>query len=138
MYNKMKKCFQCKEELELDKFYKNKSTKDGHSGICKNCQTENERKNNQLAKEWLNTLRTECKICGENRSWVLDFHHVNQKDKTFDISYYSISGTTAFETKKKKILEEMEKCIVVCANCHRDIHYQEKTGAYQLNKRNKE
>jgi hypothetical protein len=41
----MKKCFQCKEELELGKFYKNKSTKDGHSGICKNCQTENERKN---------------------------------------------------------------------------------------------
>ena len=133
----MKKCFQCKEELELSKFYRNKSTKDGYSGICKNCQTENERRNNQLAKEWLNTLKKTCEICDENRNWVLDFHHVDQKDKTLNISYYAISGTTSFETKKKKILEEMKKCIVVCANCHRDIHYQEKTGAYQLNKRNK-
>jgi dihydrodipicolinate reductase len=132
----MKKCFQCKEKLELTKFYKNKSQRDGYSGICKLCQTSNERKNNQLAKEWLNTLKTECVICGENREWVLDFHHVNQSDKLIEISYYAISGTTSFETKKKKILKEMEKCIVVCSNCHRNIHYQEKTGPYQLNKRN--
>jgi hypothetical protein len=134
----MKKCFQCKKELKVDKFYKNKSTKDGYSGICKNCQTENERKNNRLTKEWLNTLRTSCEICGESRGWVLDFHHINQKDKTFEISYYAISGTSSFETKKKRILEEVQKCIVVCANCHRDIHYHEQSGPYQSNKRIKQ
>jgi len=126
MYNKMKKCFQCKQELELVNFYKNKSTKDGYSGICKQCQTDNERKNNQLTKEWLVSFKNECEICGEKRHWVLDFHHLNPSQKSFNISNYSISGTSGFETKKKKILEELKKCIVVCANCHRDIHYQEK------------
>jgi len=131
----MKRCFQCKEEFGFDKFYKNKSTKDGYSGLCKHCQTYNERKNNQLAKEWLNTLRKKCEICGESRSWVLDFHHIDPKDKSFEISQYAVSGTTSFGTKKKKILEEMKKCIVVCSNCHRDIHYHEQSGMYQLNKR---
>ena len=133
----MKTCFNCKEVKEINEFYKNKTTKDGSSGICKSCQLKNEQTNNSLAKEWLNQLKTECEICKESRSWVLDFHHIDSTKKTITISKYASSGTASLETKKKKILEELENCIIVCANCHRDIHYQEQTGAYQLNKRTK-
>jgi hypothetical protein len=122
----MKKCFQCKIEKDYFLFYKNKSMKDGHSGLCKECQLSNERRNNQKAKEWIISLKKECSVCGEARHWCLDFHHTNPKTKTMNISEYSISGTTSFETKKKRILKELEQCIVVCANCHRDIHYKEK------------
>jgi predicted HNH restriction endonuclease len=131
----MKKCFKCQENKSVDQFYKNRSTKDGLSGICKKCQTENEQNNNQLAKDWLNTLKTKCHVCDESRSWVLDFHHLDPSKKTMTISQYASSGTAGIETKKKRILEELQHCIIVCANCHRDIHYQEQTGAYQLNKR---
>jgi hypothetical protein len=122
----MKKCFQCKIEKDHSLFYKNKSMKDGHSGLCKECQLSNERQNNQKAKEWVISLKKGCSVCGETRHWCLDFHHTNPKTKTMNISEYSISGTTSFETKKKKILKELEQCIVVCSNCHRDIHYREK------------
>jgi hypothetical protein len=121
-----KRCFQCKINKNIDLFYKNKLTKDGYSGICKECQSKNERLNNQKTKEWIISLKEKCEICGESRYWCLDFHHIEPDKKTMNISEYSISGTAAFETKKKRILEEMKYCIIVCSNCHRDIHYKEK------------
>jgi hypothetical protein len=123
----MKSCFQCKQSKDLTLFYKNKSTKDGHSGICKECQLNNERINNQKAKEWVSSLKTSCCKCGESRSWVLDFHHKDPKLKTINVSVYSMSGTTGFETKKKKIEEELKTCCVLCSNCHRDFHHLERT-----------
>jgi predicted HNH restriction endonuclease len=120
----MKKCFQCKEQKELTEFYKNKSNKDKHSGICKQCQSKNEKENNLKTKEWVSTLKKKCSMCDEKRSWVLDFHHLDPSKKTMNISTYSISGTAAFETKQNKILKELENCIIVCSNCHRDIHYR--------------
>lgn len=128
----MKRCFKCKENKEFDQFYKNRSTKDGYSGICKKCQSGNEKINNTLARDWVTSLKDECKICGESRHWVLDFHHIDPNKKTMNISEYSISGTASFETKKKRILEEIQHCIIVCANCHRDIHYKQKGPLAQL------
>jgi hypothetical protein len=122
----MKKCFQCLNIKDYSLFYKNKSNKDGHSGICKECQLKNERTNNQKAKEWLISLKTKCSKCNENRHWVLDFHHIDPNTKNFNISEYSISGTASLETKKIKIEQEVNKCILLCSNCHRDFHYLEK------------
>ena len=122
----MKSCFQCKQTKDLTLFYKNKSTKDGYSGLCKECQLNNERENNLKAKEWLVNLKTKCEKCGENRYWVLDFHHKDPSKKTMNISNYAISGTAGFETKKKKIEEEIKHCCVLCSNCHRDFHYMER------------
>lgn len=122
----MKRCFQCKTKKDYSLFYKNKSTKDGYSGLCKGCQSNNERLNNNKTREWIISLKNKCSICGEKRYWCLDFHHLNPDKKTMDISKYSISGTASFETKQNRILKELEGCIVVCANCHRDIHHKEK------------
>ena len=122
----MKKCFQCLNTKEYSLFYKNKSTKDGYSGICKECQLVNERKNNLKTKEWIISLKTKCCKCEENRYWVLDFHHKDPNIKNFNISEYSISGTASFKTKKLKIENELSNCVVLCSNCHRDFHYMEK------------
>ena len=57
----------------------------------------------------------ECELCGYkkcNRS--LQFHHLNPNEKDFTISGKSLS----FE----KLKEEVDKCILVCSNCHSEVH----------------
>ena len=56
-----------------------------------------------------------CEICGYNKCIeALEFHHTNPKEKDFNIS----GGTKSFNSLKS----ELDKCILVCANCHREIH----------------
>ena len=56
-----------------------------------------------------------CQICGYNRCQdALDFHHLDPSQKDYNISV----GTKSFNTLKS----EVDKCILVCANCHREIH----------------
>jgi 5-methylcytosine-specific restriction endonuclease McrA len=58
-----------------------------------------------------------CMICGYKRyQGALDFHHLDPKKKAFGISVRGL--TRSWE----KIQAEIEKCILVCANCHREIH----------------
>lgn len=45
---------------------------------------------------------------------ALEFHHLNPNKKDFGIS----GGTKSFETLRP----EVDKCILVCSNCHREIH----------------
>ncbi len=53
-----------------------------------------------------------CKDCG-NKDWrVLDFDHIRDKK-------YGICNMVRLQMKKEKILEEIKKCEVRCANCHR-------------------
>lgn len=60
-----------------------------------------------------------CEICGYNKCLgALDFHHLDPNQKDFNISNSKIY-------KNLDILkEEVDKCILVCANCHREIHYK--------------
>lgn len=56
-----------------------------------------------------------CEICGYNKCIeALEFHHLNPNEKDFNIS----GGTKSF----KKLKPEIDKCILVCSNCHREIH----------------
>ena len=58
-----------------------------------------------------------CSICNYNKCKdALEFHHIDPKEKDFIISDRSISFT--WDEAKK----ELDKCIVVCSNCHREIH----------------
>lgn len=60
-----------------------------------------------------------CEICGYNKCiTALEFHHLNPKEKEFGIGNNDI---LSFERNK----QEADKCILVCANCHREIHYRE-------------
>lgn len=60
----------------------------------------------------------ECCICGYRKCLnALEFHHV--KEKTESPAY--VIGRWSWERAKK----ELEKCILVCSNCHREIHYEE-------------
>jgi hypothetical protein len=57
-----------------------------------------------------------CIICGYSEPIGLDFHHLEDSDKEFTISAKLSS------LSMKRITNEIEKCVVVCANHHREIH----------------
>jgi predicted transcriptional regulator len=62
-----------------------------------------------------------CQRCGYNKcDGALEFHHLDPTKKDFSIS--SSGNTRAWEVIKK----ELDKCIMVCANCHREIHEEER------------
>jgi len=62
-----------------------------------------------------------CERCGlvDDCVDIYDFHHLDPKEKDFSISCYS--GKSLENLKK-----EVDKCILVCANCHRKIHKEER------------
>ena len=59
-----------------------------------------------------------CEMCGYNRNIAaLDFHHINPDEKEFQLDIRHISNTTL-----DKLQKEVNKCKILCANCHREIH----------------
>lgn len=131
----MKKCSVCGEIKPLTEFALNKSRKDGLASDCKSCRKiyrDNHYKNNKeyyknKAKEYRKRKTKEfeefketlkCSLCGENRPWCLDFHHINPEEKEVEV--------VKLIEAPNKIKKEIEKCIVLCANCHRDLHYKNK------------
>ncbi len=132
----MKLCHKCNEIKPFTEFNKNKTRKDGYQSRCKKCDRELGKMNyhtkyknqaiqrvSQRKKErkfWMIELKKtkKCEKCGENRWYVLDFHHLT--DKIDGISQLVNSGVS-----EKRILAEIAKCQVLCSNCHREIHYFE-------------
>lgn len=132
----MKTCSKCKEKKELNNFYKNSFKKDGHQDLCIECKKNQDKKhwdkhkikwNKHYLKvqkerlEYFNAFKEaeKCKKCNENRYWLLDFHHIDPKLKT-----NLVKNMGSLKTAKT----EIEKCIVLCSNCHRDFHYQERNS----------
>jgi hypothetical protein len=58
-----------------------------------------------------------CQLCGYNKCVAaLDFHHIDESDKEFSL------GTRGLTRSWQRIEAEIKKCVLVCANCHREIH----------------
>jgi predicted transcriptional regulator len=58
-----------------------------------------------------------CVECGYNKCiWALEFHHIDPDEKDFSFSQYSSHSW-------EKIEKEIDKCLLLCANCHRELHY---------------
>lgn len=105
MYMK-KICMRCKEEKDIGEFF-------GGSAWCSECM-----KNIYKPKEYvLDDLKTPCRKCGETRLYILDFHHIDPKEKEFSVADVIGRGN-------KSIAEEAKKCICLCANCHREFHHR--------------
>lgn len=58
-----------------------------------------------------------CERCGYDKcSRALEFHHLDPNEKDFGI------GHKGYTRSWEKVKEELDKCIMVCANCHAEIH----------------
>jgi hypothetical protein len=133
----MKYCPKCKQEKPFSEFGKNSCKKDGLQRTCKVCVAEQSKKSyNKAPYKYKNRVKKQiqksinftdeyrknnpCVKCGENRYWLLDFHHINPLIKEENIGNLKQSGSFL------KLRNEMEKCIILCKNCHSDFHYVEK------------
>ncbi len=76
-------------------------------------QAERRNDNMSLIREC--KLQHPCVLCGEDTPEVLDFHHLDPTQKDFTIG-------TATNYSWSKLKSEIEKCVVVCKNCHTKIH----------------
>jgi len=65
-----------------------------------------------------------CSICGYNKCVAaLDFHHKDESQKDFGF------GGSGYGYNIKKLLPEIKKCILICSNCHRALHFPDKHKA---------
>jgi len=129
------KCSTCKLEKLYSEFSKNKTKKTGINTICKECRKVYIRKHykanksyyldkaaqqKQDAKKYWHEFKSKlkCNRCGYNKHWAaLDFHHTDGDKKDFGISFAVANGWG-----RQRILDEIDKCEVLCANCHRIEH----------------
>ena len=73
----------------------------------------------QRRREWYNTIMDDksCIKCGESDNACLDWHHPDPSQKEATVAHLLCNRS------KKTILEEIDKCVCLCANCHRKLHY---------------
>ena len=111
-----KRCAGCKQELPLDNFYTRNDGKSSHKSRCRSCFIQSIRdiqKRKQVQAKLHKGGR--CDRCGYNACLdALDFHHVGAKEHMLSHMFKRNSV--------QKILAEADKCRLLCANCHREIH----------------
>ena len=128
----MKKCYVCKTKKPLSEFGRNRTRPDGLQNKCKLCKRTADReyyqtRDKERIKERTATTRHDadlfryvyklcnpCVICGEKDPMVLDFDHLDPKNKSFGLADASKNACS-----RGRLLREIAKCRVLCANCHR-------------------
>lgn len=78
----------------------------------------------QLRLKALEYKGNKCKLCDYSKSvWALDFHHRDPSQKDFNIFENNPSRKAVREWIKIKI--ELDKCDLLCKNCHSELHHNE-------------
>ena len=113
----MKECKSCGEEKPLDNYYKHPHRADGRVSDCKECYKEDmNRRKRALKQEAIAYKGGACEHCGGVfHPAVYDFHHLDPAEKDFSMGSKSCS--------LDKVVDELDKCILLCSNCHRMEHY---------------
>lgn len=129
-----KVCTKCKCQKSLDLFSARKKSKDGHASWCRECfkaswekrYYDNHKHYRDSHNRSRNKIRLQnsrrvfeylscnpCITCGESDPIVLEFDHRNKDEKLENISNLILNSSW------NQIESEIEKCDVMCANCHR-------------------
>lgn len=126
-----KYCHFCRIELRCSKCYLCNSTyvikalqrNTGFLSLCNLCIKENKK---ALTKfKCVEYLGGCCKQCGwKDCLWGLEFHHRDEIKKSFTINEHYCSSWN-------KLKGELDKCDLLCANCHRLAHYNSSTELHK-------
>lgn len=121
---------------QLEKFKTSRKGKYGKDTICKVCagtQTKESvdlKRQVELTKKRVRENKVKairycggvCNSCGKGHDGtnavIFDFHHLNPKDK-------KMKPTKALKMSWENIKKEIDKCVLLCSNCHRLEHQQE-------------
>lgn len=94
--------------------------------LCGNCHAEHHYKNSRngqiTSKMILDKSLGKCKNCGYRGSNLasLEFHHTDPSIKKFAISHALLRK---IKVSVQEINDEIEKCVVICRNCHKEKHF---------------
>tara|TARA_B100001778_G_scaffold83127_1_gene67448 strand:+ start:65 stop:454 length:390 start_codon:yes stop_codon:yes gene_type:complete len=123
MSDLFKKCRYCHKEYPESFFGAARTTekKTYRRHKCRFCYRNTKKKLQKTYRNiiWMYKKERGCCHCGVIDPRVLDFHHRDTKD-------FSIAEQSKRGYGKQRLLEEMEKCDILCANCHRIEHFQNK------------
>ena len=114
----MKKCLDCLENKSLSDYYSSvRKGKRKYQSYCKPCANRRRYANQRAIKfKMFEYLGGECKHCGVKEPLcIFDFHHLDPRGKDFTLNQ---KKSLSFE----KVKSELDKCILLCANCHRIEH----------------
>lgn len=112
------KCGVCKTSYSSNQFHKDSSRANGYCRRCKYCDAKRVqqraegrlRDRKELVRRFKDKPCSDC--CQVFPYYVLDFDHREGEEKLFNISNWQSHGLIA-------LIDEIQKCDVVCANCHR-------------------
>ena len=131
-YRATLKCIECGEEKPPSEFNTHGTTKSGHKAYnsrCKLCGNRHAAKlpSGQIKyrglaaqkRELLVSTKIKCVVCGYNKcADAMDCHHIDESTKLFDVSKAVTSPSIDLPTFQA----ELDKCVVLCARCHREYH----------------
>lgn len=117
----------CKNEKQINQFYSRRNGS-GYTPYCRKCTvfqaTKRSRAFKQLCIQYKGSKCENCGYCKCNSA--LQFHHTDTKEKQFNISSVRNKKFT------EKVKQELDKCILLCANCHRQKHNNELLEMHKL------
>lgn len=120
-------CTKCERVLPLSEFHRDRTAKFGYSQWCKACRklTRGHAEgtyNPAFKQELIDLLGGKCAICGfDTYLTALQFHHVDPDDKNTLISKL----LKRYNEICQELLDELDKCCLLCANCHQALHAHE-------------
>lgn len=106
-----KRCVECKQWLSIESFYKRQ-----FRGPCIICY---KKRNNLKRKKAILYLSNKCKECDKENlpMCCYHFHHRNPEEKEYEPAHYARLNDW------DKVKKELDKCDLVCNNCHTVIHH---------------
>ena len=130
-YGESRFCPKCEKECITSEFYsrRDKSNSSSYCKKCTNYQTVVRQRN--LKKQMIEYKGGKCERCGYNKYYgALEFHHIDPSKKDFSLSHL----------KRYKfdqiIIDELDKCMLLCSNCHREIHGEQSDLVYSQKESN--
>lgn len=116
-----KLCPKCNHIKPIDDFYK-RSNRNDYNGYCKECSnTYHTDRIKSVKIKMMDYMGNRCHDCDLNTKnshpCIFDFHHLNQNEKDPNWKYIKFQ-------KWDKIKNELDKCVMLCSNCHRTRHSQ--------------
>jgi len=116
-YGEKRFCPKCQKGVDTKNFYQRRG-KENSSSYCKSCTNSTTLNRMSILKFKMIEYKGGCCVrCGYNKyQGALEFHHLDPKEKDFNPSHLKKY------TFDDRIKNELDKCILVCANCHREIH----------------
>jgi len=116
-------CTKCKCEKSIEDFHWRDEVNGIKRSECKDCHNKKVKERYYENKKIIDSIKKngKCLKCGYNRCLeVLEYHHKEPEFKIGEVSKLATHYNLSIG------IEEIEKCVLLCANCHREFHYLER------------